>query len=62
MTRVITALRGNGVALEINNRYQLPSGAFIRQARAAGVKLACGTNNTGPADLGRIDCRPIRHG
>ena len=55
MTRVITALRGNGVAMEINNRYQIPSEAFIRQAKAAGVKLACGTNNTGPADLGRMD-------
>ncbi len=55
MTRVITALRANGVALEINNRYQIPSQAFIRQAKAAGVKLACGTNNTGPADLGRMD-------
>lgn len=55
MTRVISALRTSGVALEINNRYQLPSAAFIRQARMAGVKLACGTNNTGPADLGRMD-------
>lgn len=55
MTRVITALRANGVAMEINNRYQIPSEKFIRQARAAGVKLACGTNNTGPADLGRME-------
>lgn len=55
MTRVIEALRANGVAMEINNRYQLPSAAFIRQARAAGVKLACGTNNTGPTDLGRME-------
>lgn len=55
MTRVITALRANGVAMEINNRYRIPSEAFIRRARAAGVKLACGTNNTGPADLGRME-------
>jgi hypothetical protein len=55
MTRVITALRTNGVALEINNRYMIPSAAFIRRARAAGVKLACGTNNTSAKDLGRME-------
>ncbi len=55
MTRVITALRANDVGLEVNNRYRIPSAAFIRQARAAGVKLACGTNNTGPKDLGRME-------
>lgn len=55
MTRVITALRDHRVALEINNRYKLPSAAFIRQARAAGVKLACGTNNSGAADLGHME-------
>jgi hypothetical protein len=55
MTRVVTALRANGVALEINNRYMIPSAAFIRRARAAGVKLACGTNNTSAKDLGRME-------
>ena len=30
-----------------------PSAAFIRLAKQAGVKFACGTNNTGAADLGR---------
>ena len=55
MTRVITALREHRVALEINNRYKLPSAGFIRQARAAGVKLACGTNNSGAADLGHME-------
>jgi hypothetical protein len=55
MTRVIAALRANGVALEINNRYRIPSVEFVRRARAAGVRLACGTNNTGPQDLGRME-------
>lgn len=55
MTRVITALRDHRVALEINNRYRIPSAQFIRQARAAGVKLACGTNNSGAGDLGRME-------
>lgn len=55
MDRVIGALRDHGVGLEINNRYMIPSAAFIRKARAAGVKLACGTNNSGPHDLGRLE-------
>ena len=55
MTRVISALRANGVGLEINNRYMIPSAAFIRRAKAAGVKLACGTNNASATDLGRME-------
>ena len=55
MNRVIAALAAHGVALEINNRYRLPSAAFIRQARAAGAKLACGTNNASATDLGRME-------
>ena len=55
MDRVIAALRDHRVGLEINNRYMIPSAAFIRKARAAGVKLACGTNNSGPKDLGRLE-------
>jgi hypothetical protein len=55
MNRIIAALAANDVALEINNRYRLPGVAFIRQAKAAGVKLACGTNNTSAKDLGRME-------
>jgi hypothetical protein len=55
MDRVIAALRSNGIAAEINNRYRIPSAAFIKRARAAGVKFACGTNNTGAQDLGRME-------
>ena len=55
MNRVIAALRANDVALEINNRYMIPSAAFIRRAKDAGVKLACGTNNAGAKDLGRME-------
>jgi hypothetical protein len=58
MTRVVAALAASGVGLEINNRYKIPSEAFVRRARAAGVKLACGTNNAGPTDLGTMEyCR-----
>jgi len=54
MQRVIDAALRNGVAIEINNRYRLPSPAFIRKARRAGVKFTIGTNNV-DRDLGRIE-------
>jgi len=55
MDRVIGALVENGVALEINNRYRIPSPAFLARAKEAGVKFTFGTNNAGPGDLGRMD-------
>ena len=51
MGRVIDAAARQPVAIEINNRYRIPSERFLRKARAAGVKLTCGTNNAG-SDLG----------
>ena len=53
MKRIVDGLAAQRVAMEINNRYRIPSVAFIRLARQAGVKFACGTNNAGAADLGR---------
>jgi hypothetical protein len=55
MNKVIGAAVKSGVAIEINNRYKLPSANFIKAAKAAGVKFSFGTNNTGPADLGRCE-------
>lgn len=55
MQQVVAALQRNGVAMEINNRYRLPSAGFIRMAKAAGVKFTFGTNNTGPDDLKRCE-------
>ncbi len=55
MQKVVAALKANGVAMEINNRYKIPSAAFIRRAREAGVKFTCGTNNAGKEDLGRLE-------
>jgi hypothetical protein len=55
MKKVVDAAKRNGVAIEINNRYKLPSVAFIRMAKAAGCKFTFGTNNTSPADLGRCE-------
>jgi len=55
MDRVIDGLLEGGVALEINNRYRIPSEAFLKRAKAAGVKFTFGTNNAGADDLGRMD-------
>ncbi len=47
MEAVTDALARNRIALEINARYRIPSAAFVRLARAKGVKFAFGTNNVG---------------
>lgn len=54
MERVISAAARNGVAIEINSRFKLPSEAFVRKAKAAGIKFTLGTNN-GDRDLGRLE-------
>jgi hypothetical protein len=53
--RVVKALAESGVALEINNRFRIPSATIIKAAKAAGVKFTFGTNNGGAEDLGRMD-------
>jgi histidinol phosphatase-like PHP family hydrolase len=55
MDRVIKVLVENDVALEINARFKIPSIAFVKRARAAGVKFTLGTNNAGNTDLGRLE-------
>jgi histidinol phosphatase-like PHP family hydrolase len=45
MDRVIAAARENNVAIEINNRYRIPSEKFIKRAKEAEVKFTVGTNN-----------------
>ncbi len=52
MKAIVDGLARNGIGMEINNRYRIPSAAFIRLAKQTGVTFACGTNNTGAADLG----------
>ena len=54
MQKVITAAVKNGVAIEINARYRLPSPAFIKLAKQAGVKFSFGTNNA-DRDVGSLD-------
>jgi histidinol phosphatase-like PHP family hydrolase len=55
MNKVIRAAYRNAVAIEINNRYRLPSLEFIRRAKAAGCKFTFGTNNGGADDLKRCE-------
>ena len=53
--KVVTAAARNHVAIEINNRYKLPSPSVIKLAKQAGCKFTFGTNNAGAGDLGRCD-------
>jgi hypothetical protein len=55
MAKVIDAAARNGVAIELNDLYHLPSHRFVNMAKAAGCKLTLGTNNTGPGDLRRSE-------
>jgi hypothetical protein len=54
MRAVIDAAKEHDVAIEINNRYRLPSPAFIKAAKRAGLKFSFGTNN-GDRNLGRLE-------
>jgi len=45
MDKVIIAARENNIAIEINNRYRIPSYEFLKRANKAGVKFTVGTNN-----------------
>lgn len=59
MDQVIEALVTSGIAMEINNRYRIPSADFITRAKAAGVKFTFGTNNT-DSQTGNLDyCREM---
>jgi len=55
MRRVIEAAVKRGIAIEINDRFRIPSAAFVRQARQAGARFTFGTNNGGRDDLGNLD-------
>ena len=53
INRVVQALVENDIALEINDRYELPSKKILKAAKDAGVKFAFGTNNTG-STIGKL--------
>ncbi len=44
MDRLIAAAVKNGVAIEINAHFQIPSAKFIRRAKAAGATFSLGSN------------------
>ena len=52
--RVLDVLQRNGIALEINARYRIPSFDIIRQAKERGIRFTFGTNNV-DADFGRLE-------
>jgi histidinol phosphatase-like PHP family hydrolase len=54
MERVIDAAVEHGVAIEINDRYRIPSPAFIRLARDAGARFSFGSNQHGEG-IGKLD-------
>ncbi|MBN2347614.1 MAG: hypothetical protein JXJ22_02185 [Bacteroidales bacterium] len=54
MMKVITVLKENGIALEINARYHIPSASFIKLAKENGMKFTMGTNNA-EAELGYLE-------
>lgn len=54
MDRVIAADARNGIAIEINSRFKIPNAAFIKRAKAAGIKFTLGTNNA-DRNLGALE-------
>lgn len=55
MQRIIDACVKHNIALEINNRYKIPSARLIKQAMAGGVKFTFGTNNLAPEEVGHME-------
>ena len=54
MQKVIQAAVKNGVAIEINARYRIPSVKFVKLAKQSGAKFSFGTNNGGK-ELGHLE-------
>lgn len=54
MQQVIDAAVRNDIAIEINDRYRIPSVAFVKLAKQRGAKFTFGTNNGGRDDLGYL--------
>lgn len=55
MKRVVEAAAAGGVAIELNDRYRVPSVEFVMMAKEAGCKFALGTGNSGAEDLKRSE-------
>ena len=54
MDKVIQAAARNGVAIEINSRYKLPSEKFIKKAKAAGIPTFAFAGPLLPGDPERL--------
>jgi len=55
IARVVRTAARRRVAIEINNRYRLPSPRFLKMAKDAGCRFTFGSNNAGADDLGRCE-------
>ncbi len=55
MKTVIQAAVRNGVAIEINSMYRIPSQRFVRKARDLGAKFSFGTNGRTAQTVGALD-------
>jgi histidinol phosphatase-like PHP family hydrolase len=53
--RLVSALRGSGVALEISNRYRLPHDGLLARARDAGVRFSLGSDGHSEDEVGRLE-------
>ena len=53
--KVLKAAKAGDVAIELNNRYRLPSEKFVKMAKEEGLKFSFGTNNAGPQDVRRCE-------
>ncbi|MGP8246449.1 MAG: family 16 glycoside hydrolase [Bryobacteraceae bacterium] len=53
--KVVSAAAKNNVAIELNNRYKIPSATVVRMAKAAGCKFSFGSNDSSPKDLLRSE-------
>ncbi|HMM01852.1 MULTISPECIES: family 16 glycoside hydrolase [unclassified Dysgonomonas] len=54
INKVIDALAKSGMALEINELYNIPNKTIIMKAKRAGVKFTFGSNNISP-EVGRLE-------
>lgn len=55
MKKVIAAAVQNQIAIELNDRYRLPSARFVQMAKEAGCKFCFGSGNSGPENLKRCE-------
>ena len=55
MKKVIEAAARNQVAIEMNDRYRLPSVKFVQMAKDAGCKVCFGSGNSDAASLKRCE-------